>query len=104
MSSDTTPSGSITQEIDKENTANKGATAFKWAKEQINRQQFKSTISKHKKGWFYKSLPFLLKDHHSSFFLPHSFYFPFYCLVKLLFFVCHLFMGSLKHFSHNTFT
>lgn len=58
MTPDTTPSDLVTQEIDKVKSEKKVLTSFKWAKEQIKRQQFKSTISKSKRGleWDEKQL------------------------------------------------
>lgn len=58
MTPDTTPSDLVTQEIDKVKSEKKGLPVFKWAKEKIKEQQFKSTVSKYKSGleWDEKQL------------------------------------------------
>jgi hypothetical protein len=58
MTPDTPPSDLVTQEFDEVRSENKGSTFFKWAKEKIQKQQYKSTISNYKRGleWDKKQL------------------------------------------------
>ncbi|MFX0181910.1 MAG: hypothetical protein ACFE95_02410 [Candidatus Hodarchaeota archaeon] len=58
MTPETTPSDPVSQESDMNKAERKALTAYRWAKEKIKKQQYKSTISQYKRGlkWDEKQL------------------------------------------------